>query len=340
MITCNQNLGGFHIAAVETCDFDTLSALNNKEVLARAGQKDGDKLSRFIEKKMGIERRFHCDDDTDALDLARQALSKLIKHNPNITQEADFFIYAGISNPMPVATHSALLASEFNFYRPSCWDIKSGCSSGVLALIQANAWLNMGAKRGVIVASETMSKFADPNTLQMSAAVGDGSAALIVEKSDKWQINSMVHGTDPQYVTNMLVKGKMPVANEDYERDNYRFTFNDKGNGVQVLGEYWVQSLVDLLEQAKIAGEDVQYYFAHQVDGSKNAKIASVCGIADNAVAKNFRHYGNMGAPTIFINYKHWMDANHPTFKQGENMIFHAVGGGLSWAGLCMEYTG
>lgn len=337
MITCNQNLGGFHLSAVETCNFSSLTALTNKEVLAKAGQKDSDKLSRFIQKKMGIEQRYQCDDDMDALDLARQALSKLVKSDPSITKDADFFIYAGISNPMPVATLSALLANEFGFHRPSCWDIKSGCSSGVLALIQANAWLNMGAKRGVIVASETMSKFADPHTLQMSAAVGDGSAALIVEKSDDWQIKSMVHGTDPQYITNMLVKGKMPVANEDYDRENYRFTFNDKGNGVQAIGEYWVKSLVDILEQAGLSGKDIQYYFAHQVDGSKNAQIASVCAIEDHAVAKNFKHYGNMGAPTIFINYKHWMDANQPSFKQGEHMIFHAVGGGLSWAGLCLE---
>ena len=167
-----------------------------------------------------------------------------------------------------------------------------------------------------------------------------GPLPLIVEQSEQWQLKSLVHGTDPRYVTNMLVTGKMPVANEDYDRDNYRFTFNDKGNGIQVLGEYWVKSLTDLLQQAGIKGDEVNYYFAHQVDGSKNAQIAAMCGVADAAVAKNFRDFGNMGAPTVFINYKHWMEKNQPQFQKGEQLVFHAVGGGLSWAGLCLEYVG
>ena len=177
MIKLSEQGRGFHIPAVTTCDFDSLTALSNSEVLSQAGQKDSARLARFIEFKMGIRQRYHCDDSVDALDLARQALSELVSIDPTIVNDADFVIYAGISNPMPVATHSALLAHEFGFQQPSCWDIKSGCSSGLLALIQANAWLQMGAKRGVIIASETLSKFADPETLQMSAAVGDGAAA-------------------------------------------------------------------------------------------------------------------------------------------------------------------
>lgn len=340
MIKHSQQSNGFYISHVSSCDFDSLMALSNPQVLERAGQKDSAKLARFIESKMGINQRFHCHESMDALDLARQALTKLVAQEPGIVDDADFFIYAGISNPMPVATHSAILAKEFGFKQPSCWDLKSGCSSGILALIQANAWLQMGAKRGVIVASETLSKFSDPNTLQMSAAVGDGAAALIVEQSDQWQLKSMVHGTDPRYVSNMLVKGKMPVANEDYERDNYRFSFNDKGNGIQVLGEYWIKSLTDLLEQADLNGKDINYYFAHQVDGSKNAQIAAFCGIDEACVAKNFRDYGNMGAPTVFINYQQWIQAQQTEFKPGEHLVFHAVGGGLSWAGICLEYKG
>lgn len=338
MINLTNVQTGFHIPLIKTCHFESLNSLSNVDVLEKAGQKDSTKISRFIEKKMGIERRFHCDEDVDALDLAKQALGDLVQADPSILEDADFLIYSGISNPMPIATHSALLGNEFGFKQPSCWDIKSGCSSGLLALIQANAWLNMGAKRGVIVASETLSKFSNPDVLQMSAAVGDGAVAFIVEQSDQWHLKSIVHGTDPQYVTSMLVDAKIPVPNDQYEREDFRFTFNDKGNSIEVLGNYWIKSLQELLQSAGIDGQQVQHYVAHQVDGSKNALIASSCGIEDGAVAKNFKNYGNMGSPTIFINYKQWMENN--VFKPGEHLVLHAVGGGLSWAGMCLEYKG
>lgn len=333
-------LAGFHVPVIKTCHFDKMQALTNQEIMQKAGVKDAGKMSRFIESKMGITRRFHCEESVNALDLARQALGDLVAEDPTILEDAGFLIYAGISNPLPIATLSALLGNEFGFKSPSCWDIKSGCSSGLLALIQANGWLQMGSKRGVVIASETLSKFADPGTLQMSAAVGDGAAALIVERSDRWKLKSLVHGTDPQYVTNMLVKGQIPVPNSEYDRKNYLFTFNDKGNGVRVLGEYWVKSLQDLLERANLKGEDIQHYIAHQVDGTKNAAIAAACGIPDSAVAKNFREFGNMGAPTVFINYFESLKRGEREFKAGDHLIWHAVGGGLSWAGLCLEYLG
>lgn len=338
MIKIQKIQTGFHIPLIKTCHFDSLKALSNSEVLEKAGQHDSEKHARFIDSKMGIARRFHCGESINALDLARQALGDLVAADSSILEDADFLIYAGISNPMPIATHSALLGSEFGFRQPSCWDLKSGCSSGVLALIQAQAWMQMGATRGVIVSSETLSKFSNPQTLQMSAAVGDGAVAFIVERSEQWRVKGIVHGTDPQYVTNMLVKAEIPLPKEQYKREDFQFVFNDKANSIEVLGKYWVKSLQELLEGAGIEGGHVQHYIAHQVDGSKNAKIASVCGVQEEAVAKNFREYGNMGAPTIFINYKRWMENN--AIVAGDHLVFHAVGGGLSWAGVCLEYTG
>jgi|GEM_PF-1937129 len=355
MITSNSSLPGFQITHIETCDFATLRSLSNEQVLSLSskpqaqkeqteqkekGDSGGEvnKLARFIQSKMGILHRYQTDEQTNALDLARQAMQRLVAAEPAITQDADFLIYAGISNPLPVATHSALLGSEFGFARPSCWDVKSGCSSGVLALIQALGWLQMGAKRGVIVASETLSKFAHPDILQMSAAVGDGAVAMIVEQSSDWQLRGVVHGTNPEFVTNMLVEGQIPVANQDYEREDFRFSFKDKGNTIETLGEYWVSSLSELLSNANLTGDAITHYMAHQVDGTKNAKIAAACGIPESAVAKNFQHYGNMGAPTVFINYYHWLQrAQQPDFQPGDKLIFHAVGGGLSWAGVCLE---
>lgn len=297
-------------------------------------------MVRFIEQSMGIKNRYLCQAENNALDLARSAIARLIAKNPALLQQAEFFILAGISSPMPVTTTSALLAGEFGFENVSCWDIKSGCSTGVLALIQAQQWIESGARTGVIVCAETLSKFAPADVLQMSAAIGDGAVALQVSASDQWRVRGVVHGTDPSLVKTMLVKGEFPINLERYDPTQYLFSFEQKPEGIEAIGRYWVKSLQDLLAVSDISAANVSHYIAHQVDASKNQAVAQTCGIPATAVARNFADYGNMGCPTVFINYLRWIERAEHRFAAGDYLVFHAVGGGVSWAGMCLEYLG
>ena len=331
---------GFEISDVATCDFSSLEKLDNETLFARLGKGNQGKLVRFIERTMGARRRYHCDPDSNALDLARSALSRLLERNPELVEDAEFFIMVGISNPMPITTTSALLAGEFGFKKVSCWDIKSGCSAGVLALIQALQWIQSGAKSGVIVSSETLSKFSNPEVLQMSAAIGDGGTALKISASDRWRVRGMVHGTDPSLVRTMMVKGTFPIKLETYNPSDYLFSFEQKVEVIEAIGKYWIQSLQELLEVADVNPASVTHYIAHQVDASKNAAVANHCDINPDNVARSFAEYGNMGAPTVFVNYHDWVNRPGHHYQKGDNLVFHAVGGGVSWAGLCLEYLG
>jgi 3-oxoacyl-[acyl-carrier-protein] synthase III len=209
----------------------------------------------------------------------------------------------------------------------------------VRALVQALDWFEHGSKKGVIVCSETFSKFTRPETLQMAASIGDGAVAMQVSRSDAWKVRGVVHGTDPAYMKNMYVPGKYPVRIDAYNPLDYVFHFEDKPDTLKKMAEYWVGSLQDLLKTSGVVGSAVSHYFAHQVDGSKNPEIARACGIEDPAIARNFAGYGNMGCPTIFLNYERWKAAGPKPFKTGDIQVFHAVGGGLSWAGICLERT-
>jgi len=108
---------------------------------------------------------------------------------------------------------------------------------------------------------------------------------------------------------------------------------------LEAIGQYWISSLQDLLEISGVNPSAVKHYIAHQVDASKNAAIAEHCDINPISVAKCFSEYGNMGSPTIFVNFHNWVNQPNHQFKSGDNLVFHAVGGGVSWAGICLELT-
>ncbi len=336
MIVGKQRDFGVAFEDIVSCDFSRLMRVSNRQALEfREARKTDDRLAQFIEGRMGITNRFRVPDGMDALDLARNALQRLVDRNPKIVKEAEFIILAGISNPMPTTCTSAMLAGDFQFTNASCWDLKSGCSTGVLALLQAVDWFAQGATKGVIICAETLSRFFGPDTADMSVSIGDGAVAMIVSKSAEWKILSTLHGTDPEFFRSLYVPGRYPVAITSYDENSYKFKTDEKTAMGERTEYHWLHSLQELINNAGLNGSHVDYYFAHQIDGKKNLEFALKCGIPDAAIHLNFSEFGNMGCPTVFVNFE--QSRCHDTFVKGDRMIFHAVGGGISWAGLLQE---
>lgn len=334
MITNHLQSRSLCLQDIAICDFSSLNRLTNKDVLQQLGKKNDGRLLGFIEQSMGIEARHWCSQSQNSLDLARSAITELVERNPDMREQVDFLIFAGISNPYPVTTLSALLADEFGFFNASCWDLKSGCSTALLALQQGIALLNSGAKAGIIVSAENLSRFSNPEILQMSMAIGDGAAALYITQGDEWLVKSSVHGTDSAFSSYMRVHGEFPVK-EDAVPEDYYFTFANKPEGIQRLAHHWQTSLAELLRLADLQGEQIQHYVAHQVDEQKNLAVALAAKIPCEKVALNFRQFGNMGSPTIFVNLHDWL-AKQPV-RTDDHLVLHAVGGGISWAGICLQ---
>lgn len=321
---------------IAACDFDLMKPVFNEDILriGRDGKSDPRLLS-FFNNRMGIKRRFHCPPEKNAMDLANSALKNLIAREPSIVDEAEFLIVAGISNPMPSVCTSALLASDFGFSNASCWDLKSGCSTGILGMLQALDWFNRGCRKGVLICAETLSKFANPKALQMSVATGDGAVAMSLVASEDWQVLGTIHGTDARLFKSIYVPGTYPVDIDNYDPGDYVFKFEEKGNTLEAMAHHWQNSLQELLSLSGIEGSDVNHYIAHQVDGSKNRAFALNNRIPEDSIALNFEDYGNMGCPTVFLNYLQW--TKNRQFKKGDHLIFHAVGGGVSWAGISLR---
>ena len=326
---------GIKITNMASCHFDKLNKVSNEDLLVTGGRKIDPRLLQFVEKRMGVHNRYHSPKNVNSLDLAREALADLLKLDPSLKTEAEFLIFAGISNPLPTVCMSAFLSAEFELENVSCWDIKSGCSSGVLVFIQALDWFSTGGKKGIIICLETLSKFTNPEFLQMSLSSGDGAVALTVERSLDWQVIGVVHGTDPRTFKSLYVPGQYPVDINNYNPSDYVFKVDEKSDAIDRLEHYWNKSLQDLLLTSKAPPEKIKHYISHQVDATKNKEYARKAGIPASSVASNIQEYGNMGCPTVYLNYQQWM--NDKSFEKDDILVLHAVGGGISWAAIALK---
>ena len=177
-------------------------------------------------------------------------------------------------------------------------------------------------KKELSVCTETLSKFSPADNLQIAGSTGDGACAISVKSSDEWKVKGLVHGTDGRYLKNMYVPGRYPVPKENYRPEDYVFTLEAKADSLQILGKYWVDSLKDVLELSEVSGDKVNHYISHQVDAEKNNYLALQNNIPATSISTNIKDFGNMGCPTIFLNYKAWTEKENHSFSRGRSSYF------------------
>ncbi len=338
MFKSNNFVTGFEIETIADCDFSLIPSYSNEDILQRTYGKAPAKMARLLENQIGVSSRHQVSKDQNALDLGESALERLLEKAPEILEEAEFLIWAGISNPLPTVCTSAYIAGKYGFKNVSCWDVKSGCSSALLSVIQVIPWFEKGTKKGVIVSAESLSKFSSPEVVQVNALIGDGASAAVITQSNDWKIRGVLHGSDPKYLASFYVPGKYPVDVENYNQEEYYFQFSaEKSDAMDKSDEYWHSSLGDILELSDVRGSEVTHYIAHQANGHKIRETALSYGIPEEALLENFKNYGNIGAPSLFLNQLNQMVEKGKEFQKGDIVVYHAVGGGLSWASICLE---
>ena len=133
----------------------------------------------------------------------------------------------------------------------------------------------------------------------------------------------------------LYVPGQYPVDINNYNPSDYVFKVDEKSDAIERLEFYWNKSLQDLLRTAGAPPEKIKHYISHQVDATKNKEYAKKAGIPSTSVASNIQDYGNMGCPTVYLNYQKWMIDK--SFEKDDILVLHAVGGGISWAGIALK---
>src|SRR5436309_2090195 len=153
---------GVRIADVEPCDFGLMPSYDTDHLLRLASPDQWERylesaVSRRLIAELGVERRHltHVPGQPldprrrTAIDLARSAVERLRMRRSRELDRLDAFIFASTSNPNPCNCQAALLAEALGI-TASCYDLKSGCSSGVLGLIQAALLIDAGCERVLV----------------------------------------------------------------------------------------------------------------------------------------------------------------------------------------------
>jgi 3-oxoacyl-[acyl-carrier-protein] synthase III len=294
-------------------------------------------IPKILDKTGIITRHIAAQDET-AVDLAYAAGIKLLNLSVNPDQ-IDLLILVTQSPDYVLPTSACILQDRLGLPK-NCmaFDINLGCSGFVYALSIAGGLIESGiAKKGIILCSDTYTKYIAKDDRTCRPIFSDGAAAVFVERSEADTIGPFVFGTDGSGYDRLIVK-------EGGARDlcptleHTCGTIEMKGSSVLLFTMSVVpESINKLLINASMTLDDVDLVVFHQASKLVIDNLTQRLSLDTKKVFANYASIGNTVSATIPIALK---DAdNQGRLRNGDNVLLVGFGVGLSWGATLMRWT-
>ena len=284
-----------------------------------------------IQSKTGIYQR-HIATEEDMIEMARLATEKLFDNGVN-RDVIDLLILVTQSPAYPLPTSACILHGKLNLKR-SCmaFDVNLGCSGFVYALAMCSSLIESGiASSGLIVCSETYTKYIDSSDRTCRPLFSDGAAAVLIAKSSDDKIGPFELGTDGSGAEYLIVK---PNVDEPSLPDKLYMN----GSQVFMFTMNRVPKCVDaLLDSSAINLNDIDMFIFHQASKLVIENLIRRLELDEEKVFVNYKNVGNTVSASIPIALKD--AAIQGRLKEGDTVMLIGFGVGLSWGATLVRWS-
>ena len=292
----------------------------------------------WIVTRTGIrERRIAADDETASTMGVAAAQEALVKAGLT-ARDLDLIVTATCTGERVFPATSSLIQHGLGAPHVGAFDVNAACSGFVYALAVARRFVESGGHRNVlVVGTEVFSRILDWQDRGTCVLFGDGAGAVVLQASDQGGgILSSVIGSDGSGADSLYVPGICASPNDPVMNGHYYVSMN----GPQVF-KFAVRTIADATRQAvRDAGlslDDIDLLIPHQANLRIISAAAETLGIPLENVFMNVEKYGNTSAASVPIALCEAADSG--ALSAGQKVALVAVGGGLSWGAIVLEWS-
>jgi 3-oxoacyl-(acyl-carrier-protein) synthase III len=326
-----------------------VGALDNREVVAsqaamgRRGARSPeeiDELAAGLESTLGIRRRhwahavgqpFAADEPT-TVDLMARALASALAGAGMAAGELGAVITA-TSTPARVTGANAPAVAEALGVHTAAFDVRSGCSGGVLSLVQGCMWAAATGRPVGVVAADTFSKILPPGHPLAAMAFGDGAGAAIlvpVVLPDDGGAGLLSAAFDSDGSLGQLATAPSPFPVTHEHIDAGRYYLQGSAEELAERAPALYAAVIDeALAAAGLGAGDIDRFIPHQTSRPAIESLARAAGIALERTVITCEEHGNCGAAGVYIALDR--ARRDGLAAAGQTLLFAALGGGLSW---------
>lgn len=288
-----------------------------------------------IEEKTGVKTRYISAPGETAVDLASAACEKLFSSGTP-KEEIDFLILVTQSPDYFLPTSACIMQDRLGLSKLCmAFDVNLGCSGFVYGLAIGGAFIESGlARKGLLVCSETYTKYIDKSDRTCRPVFSDGSSATLLAASGRDCLGPFEMGTDGSGYDRLIVNSGGARVNED--KAEAKKIFMD-GSAVFMFSMDILPKCVNaLLKKAKVAISDIDLFIFHQASKLVMDNAIRRLNLSEDKVFVNYHSVGNAVSASIPIALKDAADKGR--LKKGDLLMLVGFGVGYSWGGCLLKW--
>ena len=293
----------------------------------------------LIAKKTGIvSRRFAAEGEATS-DLAFKAAESCLASANFSASDLDAIILATSTPDRIIPASATTVQAKLGAVKAFAFDINSVCSGAVYALHLADALIQSGkCKNVMVVASDVYSTILNPMDFSTYPYFGDGAGAALLERCEDEQMGFIygimrTDGTGSEVIRVPAGGSKMPGWSVEAKD---KFYFRMSGRQVYDFAVKEGSSvIVECVQKAGYSCHDVACVIAHQASTNVLRDIAKRAGIPFDRFVVNLEKYGNTAGASVIIALDEAIRSGF--IKKGDLIVLVAFGGGLSWGAILVR---
>ena len=293
-----------------------------------------DSTDEWIQQRTGIETRRFADKEISVVDMGTTAAKQALDRANLGADVVDVIIMASISYPHQTPSGASGIAANIGANKAAAFDLSAACAGFAYGVGLAKDLIKGGtAKYVLVIGSEKLSDFTNPNDRATAFIFADGAGAVLIGPSDEVGIGPTAWGSDSDQRDAITMSSWLDY--KDNSAPANTIAWPDIVQEGQKVFRWAVFSVSKVGSEAiKLAGltpSDLKAFVPHQANMRIIESMAKDMKLApDILIADDIRSNGNTSAASIPLA----MDAllnKHPELH-GQLALIIGYGAGLAYA--------
>jgi len=237
----------------------------------------------------------------------------------------DALVLATTTPDRCVPASSATVQHELGL-RCGAFDVNAACSGFVYGLVQAHGLIAMGAKKVLVIGTDTLARITDWTDRNTAILFADGSGAVVLE----------------------AVEGEGQLLGWDLDADGSaeRFLYADIADTIHMDGKevfrravrIMVDSATKSMQHAGVTADDIALVVPHQANIRIIQSACDKLGIPMERAATVLHRTGNTSSASIPLALADALDAGR--VQQGDLVLLVGFGAGMTAASAILRWGG
>lgn len=292
-----------------------------------------DTNDEWIVQRTGIKERHIAAPDQPTSDMAIHAAKRALESSGLTAADIDGIIVATTTPDQSFPSVAVRVQAALGLKPGPAFDVQAVCSGFVYALSVADAMLQTGAmKRVIVIGAEKMSSLLNWEDRTTCVLFGDGAGAIILEAQENPD-NGILS-------THLYADGKF---RDLLYTDGGTSTTGAAGHIVMHGKEVFKNAVTlmaeivqEVLDKNKITSEQIDWLVPHQANLRIITGTAEKLHMSMDKVVVTVDRHGNTSAASIPLALD--TAVRDGRIQRGQTLLLEALGGGLTWAAALIKY--